>query len=186
MKFKLDEIEKFLVLTEGWGGRKWFGELELLTSCLEISLLYSSLGPWKSFISYHTNLLIGVLSASCMVSLVREREVLIVLMFTDLLNLVPDNSLLFTLGVEFPEQILEFLFLWVTLAYLGSSTLVSVMLLSKVFVQVLVLVLVISSDFCSEEVRIAVTAGSGGELELGSGSGSEECCWLRLRYSEQT
>ena len=83
-----------------------------------------------------------------------------------------------------------------TLAYLGSSTLVSVMLLSIVLVQVLVstsvfllVSMTVVSEPVTEDVRLVLTAGSGGESELtpsGADFCSEECCWVRLLYSEQT
>ena len=43
-----------------------------------------------------------------------------------LLNLESDGFLRLTFGVEFPEHNFEFRFLWFTLAYFGSSTLVLV------------------------------------------------------------
>ena len=92
------------------------------------------------------------------------------------------------------------------MAYLGSSTLLSVMLLSRVLLQPLLMSSVflsvsmtVLSEPVTEDARLVLiteTAGSRGELELapappemtlsGSGSGSEECWWLKLLNSEQT
>ena len=85
-------------------------------------------------------------------------------------------SFLWNLGVEFPEPIFEFLFLYCTFAYLGSSTLVSVMLLSRVLVQQVPWVsgsraITVFSDPATEELKLVLAAvmivsgpGSGGDI----------------------
>ena len=86
-------------------------------------------------------------------------------------------SFLLNLGVEFPEPIFEFLFLCCTFAYLGSvSTLVSVMLLSRVLVQQVPWVsgsraITVFSDPATEELKLVLAAvmivsgpGSGGDI----------------------
>ena len=86
-------------------------------------------------------------------------------------------SFLWNLGVEFPEPIFEFLFLCCTFAYLGSvSTLVSVMLLSRVLVQQVPWVsgspraITVFSDPATEELKLVLAAlmmsgpGSGGDI----------------------
>ena len=83
-------------------------------------------------------------------------------------------SFLLNFGVEFPEPIFEFLFLCCTFAYLGSvSTLVSVMLLSRVLVQPWVsgsLAITVLSDPATEELKLVLAAvmmsgpGSGGDI----------------------
>ena len=75
-----------------------------------------------------------------------------------------------TRGVEFPDAIFEFLFLWVTLAYLGSSTLVSVLLLSKVFVQVSLLSLTASTTVFSDAAEdMLILESWAGSCRRGSG-----------------
>ena len=87
-------------------------------------------------------------------------------------------SFLWNLGVEFPEPIFEFLFLCCTFAYLGSvSTLVSVMLLSRVLVQQAPpcvsgsRAITVFSDPATEELKLVLAAvmmvsgpGSGGDI----------------------
>ena len=121
--------------------------------------------------------------------------------FTNLLDPESMVSFLLNLGVEFPDPIFEFLFLCCTFAYLGSSTLVSVMLLSMVLVQpvasgaALSAAMTVCSDPATEELKLVLTVaapvsgpGSGGDIsrdpepEPGGVRMSESGAggWLRL------